>query len=557
AVPDTIQGVIMARIDRLPPEDKRLLQAASVVGMEVSFGLLKAIAAVPEERLDVGLTHLQRAELLYETRLSPEITYTFKHALTCQVAYDSLLQGRRHALHARIVEAIETLYADRLADQVERLAYHALKGEVWGKALTYCRQTGAKACAHSAYQGAVARFEQALVALQHLPDKPDTREQGIDLRFDLRNALLALGEHSRILEHLRQAETLAEALNDQRRLGQISAYLTEYFRQTGEPDRAVECGQRALSLATALGDFPLQVLANYFLGTAYHDLGDYRRALDCLRQNVASLAGDRLHDHFGLPGLASVLCRARLVSCAAEMGAFAEGTARSEEAVRIAESVDHLFSRTMAYFGVGDLSLRQGDLPKAISMLERGLQLCRVANIHTWSPTVGAALGYAYALSGRVAEGLSLLQQAVEQAASMGISAIQSRRLAYLSEAYLLAGHLDEATDLAGRALALARDLKARGYEAYALCCVGEIHLHQDPSEIDAAEAAYRQALTLADELGMRPLLAHCHLGFAALYRLMGRLEQAHAELSKAIELFHAMHMTFWLSRAEAGVVQA
>ena len=149
-VPATVQAVLAARIDRMPPEEKQLLQTAAVIGTEVPLALLQAMAEAPEESLRLGLAHLQAAEFLYETRLFPDIEYTFKHALTQQVAYETLLQERRRALHARIVEALEALAGDRVAEEVERLAHHALRGEMWDKALAYCRQAGEKAMARSA-----------------------------------------------------------------------------------------------------------------------------------------------------------------------------------------------------------------------------------------------------------------------------------------------------------------------------------------------------------------------------------------------------------------------
>jgi class 3 adenylate cyclase/tetratricopeptide (TPR) repeat protein len=551
-VPATIQAVLAARIDRLPAGDKILLQTAAVIGKDVPFPLLQAIAELPEETLRGALTHLQAAEFLYEANLFPDVEYTFKHALTQEVAYGSLLQERRRTLHARIVAAIERLYPDRLDEEVERLAYHALRGEVWGKAVVNFRQAGAKAAARSAHREAVGCFEQALVALQHLPEAQDSREQAVDLRFSLRNALLPLGEHRQAFERLREAETLAAALNDQRRLGRASAYLAEYFRLTGELDRAVASGERALAVATALGDFPLEVMATFFVGTACHALGDYRRAVDCFRRNVAALPGELTHERFGMTGLPSVMSRTWAVSCLADLGGFDEGAARGAEAVRLAEAVDHPFSLIQAHFALGTLYLRKGDVPQAIPVLERGLERCQVAHILTWVPPVAAALGYAYTLAGRVAEALPLLQQTAAQDTSSGRSPGHARWVAYLSEAYLLTGHMAEAMDLAHSALAFARDLKARGNEAYALRLLGEIHAHQDPLAVEAAEVAYRQALALAEELGMRPLLAHCHLGLGTLYAKVGRLAQARAALSTAIELFRAMAMTFWLPRAEA-----
>ena len=219
-VPATVQAVLAARIDRLPLAEKQLLQSAAVIGKDVPFSLLQAITELSDEELRRGLTHLQAAEFLYETSLFPDLEYTFKHALTHEVAYGSLLHERQRALHARIVEAVEKLYPDRLIEQVERLAHHAARGEVWGKALTYLRQAGAKADARSAFREAASYFEQALTALGHLPDDRETREQAIDLHFDLRNSVSALGERERVLEHLRAAEALANGLGDQRRLAQ-------------------------------------------------------------------------------------------------------------------------------------------------------------------------------------------------------------------------------------------------------------------------------------------------------------------------------------------------
>ena len=180
-----------------------------------------------------SLTHLQALELLYETRRFPELVYPFKHALTQEVAYGGLLQERRRALHARIVEVLETLCPGRIAEQVERLAHHALRGEVWDKALAYCRQAGEKAMARSAHHEAVVYYEQGLAALAHLPEQRDIREQAIDLLLDLRSALLLSGDSGRILASLREAEALAMALDDQRRLGQISVFLSFHFYYMG------------------------------------------------------------------------------------------------------------------------------------------------------------------------------------------------------------------------------------------------------------------------------------------------------------------------------------
>jgi tetratricopeptide (TPR) repeat protein len=546
-----VQAVLAARIDRLPPEENRLLQTAAVIGAEVPFALLQDIVELSEEELRRALGHLQAAELLYETSLFPELEYTFKHALTHEVAYGSLLQERRRVLHAGLVEAIERLYADHLTEQAERLAQHAFRGEVWDKAVAYGRQAGIKAFARSALREVVACCEQALAALSHLPESRAAQEQAIDLHFDLRNALWQLGEFRQMLDSLRQAETLARALDDQPRLGRISAYMCRYFREMGDHDGAVESGQHALAVAEALGDFALQVQVNHYLGVAYHTLGDHGRAMGFLRSNVESLVGDLLHERFSVAGLPSVLSRDWLARCLAELGAFPEGVAYTEEALRVAEAVDHPNSLIHAYLGAGFLALRQRDLSRAIPVLERCLELCRMFNILLWFPETAAALGCAYAFAGRVAEALPLLEQAEQRDAAMGIIGGHALRVGYLGEAYLLAGRMQEAVQFAGRALDLSRAHKERGYQAWALRLLGEIAAHQAPLEIEPAEHHYRQALVLAEALGMRPLVAHCHLGLGTLSAKTGRREQARAELSTAIEMYRTMDMTFWLPEAE------
>jgi predicted ATPase len=555
-VPATVQAVLAARTDRLPLETKHLLQTAAVIGHEVPLALLQAIADCSEEALHRSLTQLQGAEFLYETRLFPEREYTFKHALTHEVAYSSLLQERRRVLHARIVTAMEALYADRLAEQMDRLAHHALRGEVWDKAVAACHQAGTKAITHSAYREAVTYFEQALGALQRLPERPDTQAQAIDLRLDLRSALWPLGEIERIFVCLQEAQSLAEALSDHHRLGWVSAYLLAYFLQTSEPDPALASGQRALAIAAALGDVGLTVLAQNSLGQVYCSLGDYPRAVESLQKNVACLHGELLHERFGHAGVVSVLSRSHLARNLSECGAFAEGKAPAEEGVRIAEAADHPYSRVVAYWAVGFRYLRKGELPQAIPVLERALDLAQVTHIRVAVPWVAAPLGAAYAVAGQTAEALWLLEQTVEQAMAMRLMIDQALRIVWLGEAYLLAGRLDEAYAQAQHALEFSRAHKEQGHEAYALWLLGEIHARHDPPEVEPAATHYRQALTLAEALGMRPLQAHCHLGLGTLYTRAGQREQARAELSMAIALYRAMDMHFWLPQAEATLAQ-
>jgi tetratricopeptide (TPR) repeat protein len=530
------------------------VQLASVIGRQFLVRLLARVAGL-RERLEGLLRELQALEVIYEQGLLPEPAYIFKHAVIQDVAYHSLLMQRRKTLHRAVGEAIEELYQDRLAEHYSELAHHFSQGEVWDKAFHYCRQAGEKAMARSAYREAVGSFEQALHALQHLPETRDTREQAIDLRLALRSALLPSGNFGRILTALREAEALATALDDPRRLGQVLLLLSNHFYLMGPYDQVITAAQRALVLATTGGDLVLHALASQYLGFAYHAQGDYGRGVDCLRQTVASLDGARRRKHFGLPILPAVFSRTYLAWCYAELGMFAEGHALGMEGLEIAEAVTHPGSLMLALRGIGLLALRQGDLPRALPLLERAVGICQEADLPLWFPGMAAPLGAAYTLAGCIANAMPLLTQAMEQATARKMVVYQALCSLSLGEVQVLAGRLDEAHTLAERTLALTRAHQERGNEAYALRLLGEIAAHQVPPEVEQAEAFYCQALALADELGMRPLLAHCHFGLGILYNRIGRPEQARAELSAAIELYHAMEMTFWLERAEMALV--
>jgi class 3 adenylate cyclase/tetratricopeptide (TPR) repeat protein len=556
-VPATVQAVLAARIDRLSPIEKALLQTAAVIGKDFPFALLQAIAEWSDQDVRLVLTNLQKAEFLYETKLFPDLEYSFKHALTHDVAYETLLQQQRRTLHAKIVHIIESLYRDRLLEQVERLAHHAVRGELWEKAFGYLREAGTKAAGRSAHREAITHFEGALAVLQHLPGSEQLREAAIDLRFACRSSLLPLGELERILNHLRDAEALAQGLADQRRLGWVSAYMTIHFSMIGQNEQGLASGQRAVALAEAVGDVPLRVVASNYLGQAEYRAGAYRVAADRLRRSIASLRGDLVCERLGQAALPAVYSRTLLASSLAELGEFSEGNARGQEAIQIAETVDHPFSLGLAFHGGGRLYLCKGDVQKAIAMLERGHDLCRARVVGYWLPVISASLGLAYATDGRTAEAFSLLEQAVERWRAAQMMIYQSLFLTSLSETHLLTGRTADAAKCAAEALRLSCDRGERGMQAQAIRILGEIGLHGETPDVGEATHRHQQALALATDLGMRPLVAHCHLGLGKLYRRTDKREQAQEHLATATRMYREMEMTFWLEKVETELRKA
>jgi tetratricopeptide (TPR) repeat protein len=242
--------------------------------------------------------------------------------------------------------------------------------------------------------------------------------------------------------------------------------------------------------------------------------------------------------------------------CHAKRGAFTEGLAMAEEGQRIAETANHPFSLVEACYGVSMVSLRQGDVPRAIPVLERAVGLCQDADLPVYFPWVAAALGVAYALDRHVAVGLPRVEHGVEQAVARSTPRFQALVVTWLIEAYLLAGRPEDAHTRAAQAVDLARQYTQRGTQAWALRLLGESATRQASPAVEPAAGHYGQALALAEELGMRPLQAHCHRSLGTLYAMTGQREQARAELNAAIELYRAMDMTFWLPQAEATLAQ-
>jgi class 3 adenylate cyclase/tetratricopeptide (TPR) repeat protein len=553
-VPSSVQTILAARIDRLSSEDKRLLQTASVVGKDVPFALLQGIAELSDDMLRGALDRLQAAEFLYESSLFPDLEYTFKHALTHEVTYGSLLADRRRALHSAVVETMEGVYAGRLPEHAERLAHHALRGEVWDKAVTYFREAGAKAAVRSAYREAVTCFEQALAALPRLPGTHERLEEAIDLRFDLRTSLLPLGQLEKGLEYLREAEGLARTLDDPRRLAWASAYMISSCWLTGRLTDALTFAQTAQAIAETLGDLRLKVVANQYLAATLWNVGDYQAAMDLFRKVTESLKGDLSRERFGQALLPSVFARRYLAHALSERGEFDQSIAEAEEGLRIAEAADHPFSLGQAYLVLGYIHVVKGEFDQAVPLLERALAMSRDWNIRLLSPSCMGFLGYTYALSGRLAEGLALLADAMTAFESGVATVFHSLVAAHAGEACILAGRSQEAHRHAERALTLARRRGERGDEAYALRLLGEIHSQETPPDDGAAETRYRQAMTLADHLGMRLLVAHCQFGLGTLYRRTEKREQAQEHLTTATAMYREMGMTYWLEKAEAEI---
>jgi len=494
------------------------------------------------------LTRLQAAEFLYEVRLFPDLEHTFKHALTHEVAYQGLLHDRRRALHARITEAIERLSSERIAEEAERLAHHALRGELWEKAVAYVRQAGFRSMSRGAYRDAAAHLEQALIALRHLPESRETTEVTIDVRIDLWNALVPLGGFAHMREHLDEAGSLARALGDQHRLGRIATFMATQCNRAGDYDAALTFGKEALAIAEALGDRSIEVVATTFVGLAHIARGEFSDAYGLLKRNLV-LVGDRRTERFGAPLIQSAQSEALLCDVLGEFGQFDCAIGHAEAALRTAAAADHPYTLSRGLFALGRTHFRHGDFQRAVPVLERGLELDRAWQFATHISACAAVLGTAYAISGRLDEATQLVAVAIESFRRRPNQFQPALFLLCAGTTSLSAGRIGEAAGHAQEALAFTRRLGARGNEAHALCLCGDV---ASIAGAEDAEGYYRQALALAEPRGMRPLIAHCHLGLGKMHYRMGNPGQAQEHLTIATAMYREMGMIYWLEQATA-----
>jgi DNA-binding NtrC family response regulator/tetratricopeptide (TPR) repeat protein len=550
-VPESVEAVLLARIDRLPAETKSVLQAASVLGRDVSVRLLEALipdGASPKEHL----RDLQRLEYLHDRSAGAHELYRFKHALTQEVAYSSMLSDDRRALHARAIDAIEALYADRLSEHTQTLAHHAVGGELWDKAIHYLHQTGMKAFARSAHHEAVACLEQALKIVGRLPD--DGTVEAIDLRIDLFPPLLILAEYQRALECVTEAASIAGRVGDRRRHAQALAHQCLILRVMGMTEAAIDPGRRALAIATELGDTQLTTSTNFALGTAYSSRGEWAEAEACYRAAMTPFDGDVTPDivrrlHYQESG-----ARAWLAWALESRGEFVEALEFARTALRIALVRGSKAQEATYDCMLGIVLLGMGDADGAIRVLEPAVAISHAYEVRDWVGIASMLLGRAYALGGRVPEAITHLEAGAAHCETINQMTNFPARLGTLAEAYARAERRDDAERTARRATALAREHGQRADEALCLRVLGRIAAAYDGRDVATTEKYFTDARDLATALGMRPLVAHCHFDLARLYRRIGRKPEADEHFACATALYREMGMRVWLEKAEAEI---
>jgi tetratricopeptide (TPR) repeat protein len=445
-------------------------------------------------------------------------------------------------LHGQVLTAIEENFSERIDEFTERLADHAVRGEVWDKAAAYCCKAGQRANGLSAHRAARTFFERALDAAGRLPMSRRVVQQAIEIRLGLRVSLVASADLELVRKYLQEAESLARSIDDERRLMPIVISRSTILNNLGDLQGAVEAGLHGRALAERMNDEASFISSGFALGQAYWNRGDFAKAEDILSATVQTLTADLRKRYAGTTGTASVLCLVSLSHTHCLVGNWQQAFARSREALEIAMETEKPYDLSYAHGAQGLAHLTVGEFEAAIRHLEEALRIAQAAEIMLLVPHAARYLGRAYALTGRLDEASTLLSGAVDQAKSQSLAALHGWCAAALGLTRLLSGASGEAERLVRGALDFARGQEYRPLEVHISRLLGVISTQasSDAAAATRAERWFRGAITLAAELGMQPEQAHCHDGLADLLARTGRLPEARGELAQALELYRA-----------------
>ncbi len=555
-VPATVQAVLGARIDRLSPEEKALLQTASVLGKDVAYALLQAIAGLTEEALRHGLARLQAAEFLYEASLFPDLEYTFRHALTHEVAYASLLHERRRELHAQVVAAIETIWASRLPEHIERLAHHAHRGEAWDRAVHYLRQAGTKAASRAANVEAVDHLTTAIATLQHLSGGPERLRLELDLHLALGPALMTTKGYgaSEVVRTYARARELCRHVGGDAELFAALYGLWLYNWVRGDIRTVLDLGRELDRLAGRAEDPAFRMLVHDVMGEIATYVGDFHRARSHMQDGIA------LYDPARHRSLAfryagydlGMACRAIGAHALWFLGYPDQALQWSQGAIALARDLSHLPTLVFALAHAGVLHYHRREPEVAARLAEEALALSTEHGLDFWKAFAAILCGWSQVQQGRGLEGVEQMRRGLEGYRVTAGELESPLWLAMLADAYRAVGAPEDGLSAVGDALTLVNTMGIRFEEAELHRLRGELLLAKDDDPAEA-ESAFQRALDVAAAQQARALELRAAASLVRLCRERGKPEEvASRRLAEVYEWFTEGLETLDLREAHA-----
>jgi class 3 adenylate cyclase len=563
-IPDRVEALIADRLGRLPKQQRRVVQACAVIGIDVPLRIAAKLLGVPEATLHSRLLKLSEP-LLYETRKYPDPQFSFKHALTRDVAYNTILPSKRREYHARIVEILEGEAVASHDQHLDDLCMHAVQARMWAKAVRYLRLAAGAAADRSSYEVAELYLNRALDICKEIPDDADTLRSRIEILLGLRALVGANSKNVEARRLLDQAEELAAKLGDQELQLRIMVMRVYVLSILGDLGAAVLVAERSREVAKSLGKFGTFVLATFHLGQAHFNMGNFAAAEKALSDNLELLAEARFESPPGTLGTLPVLTYVTRAMVRAFTGEFAGATLDSERALEHARRSERPYDLSFASFGRGFVHLQQRSSDAAAQAFHDSLslgesremtdpsslppllraagadELRRFESTRAALPHSQVGLGQALLLKGDVDGATHWLSQGYENARRANRYMIQIWAATCLAHIHVGTGQVELAARHADEAVEIATRFGFNGYRVAALRVRGLVRTLGGPGDIDDGLTA---AIELAARLGMRTEVAHCH---AAM--VVARIGDRTHHLNSARDIYGELEMTEWLEQ--------
>jgi predicted ATPase/class 3 adenylate cyclase len=553
-VPDTVQGVIAARMDRLDENLKRIMQVASVIGRDFAFRILQTITGMQDE-LKGHLLNLQGLEFIYEKSLYPELEYVFKHALTQEVAYNSLLLKRRKQIHEKTGKAIEELYPDRLEEFCEALAHHYSMSENWEKAFQYLKLSGQKAASNYSQWEAFNSYKEALSALEKLPATVENKRAGIAVRLLMDAPMLTLCYPAGSIEILQEGERLSRELGDEKSLANLQTILSCCLASKGRPLEGVSIAEALFKRAEVEQDIDLMVASGYELSISALYAGQLQKSVEVAAKCVTALENARREgDYFGrVFNTYSSLLQCRGVALAM-LGDFKEAEGLCERALNFARSIDNRYSIAMAEQNYAQVLALKCDAGRALEHSREAMQHCEATEFVFATTLTCGVLGLAYFYLGEMEAARLHLERAIKLCTEGGFSGGLSTHYMCLGMVQFFSGDLSGAQRCAEEALRLAQQCSERAYEGLSWFLLGAVLGAADASQGAKAEEFLLKGIAIEEEIGARAFSCIGHFLLGQHYANSGRREKALEHLAAVRAMSQEMGMDYYLTLAQSSL---
>lgn len=557
-VPDTIQGIIAARIDRLEENLKRIMQVASVIGREFAFRILQAISDMRED-LKSQLLNLQGLELIYEKSLFPELEYVFKHALTQEVSYNSLLSNQRKSIHKRIGRAIEELYAGNLGEFYEVLAYHYSKSDESGKAIQYFKWSGEKAFRNSANWEAYEFYREAVRLLNKLPDTAEKKEKLTEVLLLMANPLAFLGMPEESLPYLQQGERLAKELGNSGDLADFYSALGLYYTWRGDHLTAFRYSEeKGFEEARKIEDVDLMASFGVSLCNTYWTSGRHKENIDKMPEVIHLIEktgreSDCLKNSINPYSFISGFTGQAL----SFLGRFEEAKLFLEKAFKNAEKLGDPFHLGLTLQCYGVLYWLKGDWELAKEYFEKSLKYYEEAKFFIGVFVNLMTIGCLYSYLGDAETGRRQAEKGFKLLRDSGIEGYLPMGYWFMGSLYLNLEDMERAETSMEEALRFARKNGEKIREGLALVGLGRVYSKKENREIEKAEECFSQGVAILQDQELKPLYANGRMFQGEFYLDNGWKEKATENLKEAEALFQEMGIDYWLDRTKALLVKS